>query len=422
VARKIKLMGATAELPNRTFRKLYLTILFCIFLSPLSLNVGGEGVSANYLFILFPVSVALVSGKLLLPSLNFRNIIFLYILIFIVSNVYQFSYFQFMDRRVASFIIFMSMFAYTFIKIDSQMVSSFKLAIVVIAIIFSLESIFTYFSLGGANLGDSAKGAMGSQRYGFIYVLAIWLLFYYSTKYMISAVAKYIGLLVVGGGLMLTFSRSGIVALFASMTIYMIYTVIGLLKKPKLLNATRVWRAGLFVLILVAIIYVNLTYFQVVFDYYGTRLFSFTEASGVPVYNFDDEKASEGFRVFMFHKIVEYIIYNPFTGSGYLGVWILFDDLSGSAHNQYLDVLFRTGVFGFLAYVYLLYSLLRSFHLKEPSFFWGLISMLIYGIVHETFKLSHGMFILAFMLGIMMQYLRPANNLDSYALSHSQLN
>jgi O-antigen ligase len=413
-------MGATVELSNGIFRKLYLTILFCIFLFPLSLDVGGDGVSSNYLFILFPVSVAFVSGKLLLPNQNFRNIVFLYVLIFIVSSAYQFSYFQFMDRRVASYIIFMSMFVYMFIKIDSQMVQSFKMAIVASAMIFALGSIFTYFSLGGVDLGYSAKGAVGSQRYGFVYVVAIWLLFYYSPEYKILSVAKYIGVLVGGGGLILTFSRSGIVALFGSMTIFMLYKAIGWLKKPKPPSVAQVWAAGLFVLFLVASFFAFYIYFQVVFDFYGERLFSLYQASGAHTYNFDDQEASEGYRVFMFQKIMEFIIYNPFTGSGYLGVWILFDDLSGSAHSQYLDVLFRTGVFGFLAYMYLLYRLLRSFHLREPALFWGLISMLIYGIVHETFKLSHGMFILAFMLGMMVQY-RPANYLDSRALSHSQL-
>lgn len=419
VSKENKQMGVTVELPNGIFRKFYLTFLFCFFLLPLSSEVGGDGVSANYLFILFPVSVAFISGKLIMPSQTLRDIVFLYVLIFIVSIAYQFSYFQFMDRRVSSFILFMSMFVFIFIKIDSQMVQAFKIAIVSVAIIFSLGSIYSYFSLGGADLGYLAKGAVGSQRFGFVFVVAIWLLFYYSPKYTILSVVKYIGLLVVWGGLILTFSRSGIIALFGSMSMFILNKAIGWVKKQKLPSVSQFLSTSLFVLALVASFFALYLLFQVAFNFYGERLFSLSQASGADTYVFDDQESSEGYRVFLFQKIMEFITHNPITGSGYLGVWILFDDLSGSAHNQYLDVLFRTGLFGFLAHIYLLYRLLMSFYFREPGLFWGLISMLVYGLFHETFKLSYGMFMLSFMLGMMMQY-RRANYLDSPALPHSQ--
>jgi len=105
----------------------------------------------------------------------------------------------------------------------------------------------------------------------------------------------------------------------------------------------------------------------------------------------------------MMKMIVEFVLHNPLTGSGYLGSWILFDDLSGSAHNQYLDVLFRTGIVGFFAYLWLLYRLLRFLKHNEPSLFFGVVGVLIYGLFHETFKLSQGAFILSFMLGMMVQ-------------------
>jgi O-antigen ligase len=101
-------------------------------------------------------------------------------------------------------------------------------------------------------------------------------------------------------------------------------------------------------------------------------------------------------------------MHNPLTGSGYLGVWIFEDDLFGSAHNQYADVLFRTGLFGFIAYLYMLYLLLRYLFTKDRALFWGLVSVLIYSLLHETFKESQGEFVLAILLGMMSQPLRKA--------------
>jgi O-antigen ligase len=101
--------------------------------------------------------------------------------------------------------------------------------------------------------------------------------------------------------------------------------------------------------------------------------------------------------------IAEFVLQNPLTGSGYLGSWIMIDSLSGSAHNQYLDVFFRTGIIGFCCYLWLLYRLLRFLKFNEPSLFWGFVGVLIYGLFHETFKLSQGAFILSFLLGMMVQ-------------------
>ncbi len=382
-----------------------MTFLFCIFIFPLSFDAGGgDGISANYSFILMPVIIIFVLGRRVLPSQNIRTIILLYVIIFILSSIYQLKYIQFIDRRIASFIIFISMFSYMFIRIDEQMVKSFKVAIVISAIIFALESMLRFFLLGGADLGSSAKGAVGSQRYGFVYVLVIWILYYYSSTHKLLSAAKYISMLVVGAGLVLTFSRSGIVALFGSIAIFMLANLISWFKRPKPPSITQLYTMGLIILSLAITVFVLYANFQLAFDFYGERLFSSSLANGEDAYDFKDKDASEGYRIYILQKIIDFIIFNPLTGSGYLGVWILFDDLSGSAHNQYLDVLFRTGLLGFMAYIYLLICLLKSFRIREPGLFWGLLGIMIYGIVHETFKLSHGSFILAFMLGMMVQY------------------
>ena len=72
----------------------------------------------------------------------------------------------------------MSIFSFLFIKIDENMISAFKNAIIFVSFMFSIFTFYTFIKLGGSDLGYSAKGEVGSQRYGFVYVLALWLLFY----------------------------------------------------------------------------------------------------------------------------------------------------------------------------------------------------------------------------------------------------
>lgn len=393
----------SATWENIPFRKVFLVTLFFIFLFPYSINIGGNGISANYFFILFPAIIVLSTGKLQLPSQNLRLVMILYLLVFVLAAIFQFSYLEFADRRIFSFIIFMFMFSYIFIKIDSQMIRSFKVAIVVIALYFSLQTAFRYFSLGGIDLGFSGKGAVGSQRYGFVYVLAIWLLFQYFPENKFLYFLKFLGLLAIGTGLLLTFSRSAIVAIIGSTGLYIINNILKWFKNPQLPKIRYIFTVVFSILLFSIIIMLLYNYFSVLFDYYGERLFSLNLASGADTYEFDNPDASEGVRLLIWRKIIEFITCNPFTGSGYLGVWILFENHSGSAHNQLVDVLFRTGIIGFSVYIFLLCKLLRFLHLREPGLFWGVIGILIYGLFHETFKESQGGFILAFLLGMMAQ-------------------
>jgi O-antigen ligase len=142
-----------------------------------------------------------------------------------------------------------------------------------------------------------------------------------------------------------------------------------------------------------------------VFEFYFQNLFSLTQPTGLPTFVLASNPAtSEGFRISMFLLIMEFISNNPFTGTGYLGVWILSESHSGSAHVQMLDVLLRTGILGFIAYVFLIYKLLRFLYERESGLFWGLIGILVYGVFHETFKDSQGGFILAFLMGMMAQF------------------
>ena len=102
----------------------------------------------------------------------------------------------------------------------------------------------------------------------------------------------------------------------------------------------------------------------------------------------------------------KFVSLNPFTGSGYLGVWTVSVTGSGSTHGQLSDVLLRVGFFGFALYLYFGICLLWFLWRYYKTFFWGLLSVVIYGFFHETFKEPHGAFILAFLFGVYSQHLR----------------
>jgi len=349
---------------------------------------------------MLPLFYLLIDGKVRRPNELFLLLMGLFTLIFIIASVYQYEFYGDGFKRIISFIIFMSMFSYMFVKIDSGMIESFKISIVAISLYFSLFSIYSFFMLGGSALGFGAKDLVGGQRFGFIYLLGIWLTYYYQSKGKLYVFIKYSILFILLVGLFLTFSRSSIVGLFGSFGIFAIVNCLKWLRRPTL----NMFMRGLFSIVAVGLLLVFL--FQLVptaFTFFEERLFSYALDSSAVTADLGDNESSGGTRVYIVGKILDYLMHNPLTGSGYLGVWILSDDLFGSAHNQYGDVLFRTGLLGFFAYIYLLFLLTRYLNANDKALFWGLISVLIYGMFHETFKESQGGFVLAFLLGMLSQ-------------------
>jgi hypothetical protein len=251
------------------FNKMFLVALFSLFLYQYSININGDGISANYLYILFPAIIVLGGGELRWPSQNFRYAMILYILIFFLSTATQLQHIELLDRRLISFIIFMSIFLYMFIKIDSHMVSSFKLSVVFVSAFYSLKQVINYFLLDLASAGFQGKNIVGSQRYGFVYILAIWILLHYFPQKKLLTILKFIGLTIILSGLVLTFSRSGIVAIIGSAGLYVIYKTAIWLKRPVPLTNVG-WLTILFyILFFIAITLLLKTQFLKAFDLYS---------------------------------------------------------------------------------------------------------------------------------------------------------
>lgn len=377
-------------------RRLGLTLLFVAFLYPVS---SPDGISVNYSFVLLPLLRIMLGGKVRSPGVTFLAAMAVYSAIFFIAATYQIEQASDLGRRATSFLVYMSIFAFTFTRIDRDMVASFKDAVVVISIWFSLVSAYLLFSQGGASLGFEAKDVVGSQRFGFIYVLATWIVFLDARYRSVNALFRFGLLLVLATGLLLTFSRSAIVALLGTFALFVLVPRKLSIARIKASAVLKILATALMLSVLIAVLY---RLFPFVFDFFGVRLFEFLGNSNAVQDNLLDQNTSEGTRVFIITQVMDYVSRNPVTGAGFLGVWVLPAGV-GSAHNQLLDVLFRTGVTGLLVYAYLLFEVLRYCYRGDSPLFWGLVGVLMYGLFHETFKESHGAFILAFMFGLLAE-------------------
>src|SRR5439155_14781141 len=107
-------------------RKAVLTICFVIFLHPIDVN----GVSVNYSFALLPILSLLLLGKGRRPDQSVLLVIGLFVLVLVAAVLYQLAWISEGPRRLVSFAIFMTVFAYMFMRIDAVMIQAFKVAVV----------------------------------------------------------------------------------------------------------------------------------------------------------------------------------------------------------------------------------------------------------------------------------------------------
>lgn len=375
-------------------RLIFLVLLFVGFCYP----VLVDGISINYSFVLFPVLMILLTHRIQRVSLELFWPVVTFAGIFMIALVLPSDYHQDNHlRQCVSFGIFLTAFSFMFVKITANMIRAFKIAILFTSIGFSSVSIWGFFALGGQSLHFEAKDLVGQQMLGFVYILAIWMTLYYQANQWLTKIGKLVALAILLAGLMLTFSRSAIVALLGSGALFAMAYLLRWLRNP----ALAIRRRMLGVLVVLVVVTIGIyKMFPVTFDFFEETLFgrNLVQEAASP----DD---SAGIRMLLWRRIVEYVLQHPLTGSGYLGVWIMpgLPADVGSAHNQYMDVFYRTGILGAIAYAWLLYCVLRYFRRHDRAMFWGMTGVLIFGMFHETFKESEGAFILAFSLGMLAE-------------------
>ena len=380
------------------YRKIFFfTFFFIFFLTPYYINLSKDNVSVNYIFVIFPILIIFLKNKIKRPQIEISLIFLFYILLFFISIFFKNLHDQYFLRRLSSFFIFLTIFSYLFIDIDKNMIKAFKIALLILAIFKGVQNIYFYYIYDGQLLLNSGKAIFGSQRFGFVYILSLWILIFYKSKKIIFTIVKSVGIAILLVGILLTYSRTSVLALLLSFFLFFFLEI----KLIKEILKKNIIIAIFIFFILIVFFFILMNYFSSIFNFYNLTIINFI-FDGFFFEDFInvDTGTSVGYRIFIFNEIINFLSKNPIFGSGYLGCWIFFVEQSCSAHNQYLDVMLRIGFIGSLIYFFLLFKITKFLYINHKDFFYGFTAILIYGLFHETFKLSHGAFILAFMMSL----------------------
>tara|TARA_A100001011_G_scaffold388787_2_gene469108 strand:+ start:273 stop:1451 length:1179 start_codon:yes stop_codon:yes gene_type:complete len=379
----------------------FMVVLFVGFMGQVTL---GAAFSGNYFFLIFPLVYFLKDQSIKLLYGDLKIAFYIFSFIFFIAWLFQYSYWHLSLRKLVSFILFMSMFSYAFINVNERMIKAFKIAIVVYTFYLSLSNLNELRSYDLATLGYAAKNQVGNQRYGFLYIIGFWLVFFFQSQSFLLRLSKIPLLVIIFLGILLTFSRASIVGLIGSgLVFFMIIFGSKIKLTAKNLGVFSLYGVGVAIVVAFSGIY---EYIALPFEYFADRLFAFRFSDGSSNFDISNPASSEGYRIFLIKSILEYVASSPVFGSGYLGIWIILDDGIGSAHGQFNDVLFRTGIVGLGIYLYILQKLGSYLYKYDLGLFLGFIGVLVFGLFHETFKVSHGAFVLAFLIGMWATYLR----------------
>lgn len=212
-------------------------------------------------------------------------------------------------------------------------------------------------------------------------------------------------------GLILTFSRTPIIALVFTFCFYKIsfFRIRYIFTFSWYVNVL----IGLFTLtIVISGLYIIIPDIFVFFNERLVERLLLNSSSNV----YTNPETSEGTRLEIWRTIWDYCLKYPLHGTGYLGAFVLKSKITfGSAHSQYMDVLMRIGFVGIFIYLFILLRISNFLYTCDKSTFWAFISILIYGLFHETFKESQGGFILCFLIAY------SVNQIDKLTLNQEGL-
>lgn len=387
---------------------------FMLCLLPITLD---NGISINYGYVVIAVLLIMLNFRIYQPTVLISFSAISFTLLYIIS--FPFVIFQYgVDggRAFVSFLIFISIFVFSVVRIKFEEIESFKLALIFFSCLMAGNSVITYIFYGADTIGEDLKNLVGSQRIGFVYIAGLFVLLYRTPKNYFVSFLKLGGVFLIIAGMLLTFSRSSVISLVGALGLNYFVKIFGI-RRISLADVRNVIGLIFLVSFGVSFLYIQ---FPLVFNFFDDRIFSrygsyfysimpfeiFSDYAGTSQTDIFVEEGSEGTRLAIWNAIIQHVLESPLFGSGYLGSWVLQDVATGSAHNQYMDVLLRVGFFGFVIWIFIIlkvFQFLRRFH---PDLFWGGVGILIYGFFHETFKESQGAFILSFLIGMYANYAR----------------
>ena len=384
------------QIPKKFFfslEDLIIITFFVFFLHP----IYYKGISINYSYLLIPIILAVVRRNLIKPdpiiSLFFISccIVFLFALIFNLDE-------QFIFRRFTSFVIIMSLISFSFLRINHNIILNFTYAIIISSTILAIPVILDFLSIENFSNILLLKGQLGGQREVVIHLMAFFCLLYIlsyekNTKFVklvmfLLAITSFLGV-------MLSFSRSAYTA-FAITSFFFLYRLINLRSLIKTKNL-------IYMVLLSFIFFIFNDFLDLFLSYYQ---FTFVDKlfSGFLYENFSSNfQSSEGVRFKIWSDVVIHVLNNPILGNGFLGYWAITQDLSGYSHSDYFDRFLRFGIPLFAMYLYIIFQTLVYLKKNFSSFYYGFISLLIFGIFHEAFALSTGAVILSFLISLYSQ-------------------
>ena len=353
------------------------------------LTPSGVSVNFSFLFLLllcpiyrFDVLPAYVIGFLLAAILSY-----------LFAFLFYFSETQYFEKQFLSFGAFISFLLILLIRIPVALETIYKM-LVIVCTAYSFLVLYHISTNANFNLGDFRfiKSGMRDyvthwpQRFPTVMMAAFFLLFKSKTNktYLIP-------LLLVSVCLFFTFTR----AIYVSIIMGFLYLVFFYLLKFKV----RLKKKSMFFFAVYASLIIGLIYFL-----QGAQLEAITVLLSVlaegfsSIVNFLDGNVtgersggSDSIRIYHWKKTLELWSDRPLLGTGFAGIY-QFSSM-GSVHNQYIDVLFQTGIVGLFFYLYLWFIAFR-YSFNKPELFSGLLAIFFYGLFHETTKLSYVGFLL----------------------------
>lgn len=388
-------MKVSTSVFSSDYKISYLWVIwFFICLLPFSI---GDGFSANYLFALTPIFSYKNLDRQAQPIKIIKIFLAVYLLIFGLSLLLGNEMVELIGRRFISFLIFISVFTLTWVRIDKVLLNSFYCSLILISCCLSVQSILLFTGTDLRYDAATAKVEIGTQRVGFMYIFSLGVSMYILDSFPIGTISKYVLKIIsfiILFGLFLTFSRSSIVGLFVSL---LLWVLVGNRKMAdSLILIAKTCLIAVPSYLLLALV------FPTIQDLFLMPMVNSIK-NGDLFENSQNSDSSEGYRIALWRVILEETITRPLTGSGFLGVFVIDkligSDENGSAHNQYLDIIFRVGFIGFFIYVYLLFRIAANMFKNSRLIFVGFIGVIAYGMFHETFKTSQGAAILAVLIG-----------------------
>lgn len=325
-------------------------------------------------------------------------------LVFVTALIYQVDFYEHAPRRVVSFAIFMTIFSLAIIRFTREMTMAAMTALIAISLYYSLAALNATREHGLMDPG-SLKDLVGTQRIGFLYLFAIslCLVFFFENKQKFQRLTLLAVIAILLSGLVLTFSRASYVAIFSGVVFAYCYYL--LFRKIGFSGGINI---AISVLVICLIIFALFKIYPEFFLFLDQRLFNLFRSGELAERLNGTVETSESVRLAILKLIANFVLQNPFTGSGFLGAWVL-SDWSGSAHNEFTDRLLRLGFLGFALYILLIWKIFGFLLKLHPIFGAGFFSILVYGMFHETFSQSQAAVLLSILISLCFNPMRNAH-------------